>query len=194
MLPPEALEGAFGEGASMLQILLLLWLIVEDIDLGKEERTMEGGEIGWRVEVAHSSCRIAWPTDNLFPPQSGPCMKFTCCTLCLAALEVRRRRVVQIKRRQWARHHNCLNQSLQFQASFSPHVIDSEHTQHYRIHVGECGGLAHKHPLCPCPLAWPWSVLDKFTILFFLKSQSMGCRYAGLAGRQGLEGESMRGW
>lgn len=46
LLPPEALEGAFGEGATMLQIVLLFGLIVEDIDLGKEERTMEGGEIG----------------------------------------------------------------------------------------------------------------------------------------------------
>lgn len=47
MLPPEALEGAFGEGATMLQILLLpLGLIVEDIDLGKEERTREGGVRG----------------------------------------------------------------------------------------------------------------------------------------------------
>lgn len=58
LLPPEALEGAFGEGATMLQILLLLTgLIVEDIDLGKEVRTREGGEIGWRVQVAHSPCR-----------------------------------------------------------------------------------------------------------------------------------------
>lgn len=46
LLPPEALEGAFGEGATMLQILLHLpGLIVEDIDLGKEERTKEGGDI-----------------------------------------------------------------------------------------------------------------------------------------------------
>ncbi|TKS86481.1 Steroid hormone receptor ERR2 [Collichthys lucidus] len=46
-LANSALEGAFGEGATMLQILLLLGLIVEDIDLGKEERTGEGGKIGY---------------------------------------------------------------------------------------------------------------------------------------------------
>ena len=35
-LPPTALEGAFGEGATMLHILLpLLRLIVEDTDLGE---------------------------------------------------------------------------------------------------------------------------------------------------------------
>lgn len=50
MLPPEALEGAFGEGATMLQILLLLFgLIVQDIDLGKEERDQgrERGRGNW---------------------------------------------------------------------------------------------------------------------------------------------------
>lgn len=57
MLPPKALEGAFVEGATMLQILLLLGLIVEDIDLGKEERTREGklGE-GLRWLTVHAGC------------------------------------------------------------------------------------------------------------------------------------------
>lgn len=58
MLPPKALEGAFVEGATMLQILLLLLgLIVEDIDLGKEERTREGklGE-GLRWLTVHAGC------------------------------------------------------------------------------------------------------------------------------------------
>ena len=41
-LPPEALEGAFGEGATMLKIPFLLRLIVEDIDLGKG-RVLEWG-------------------------------------------------------------------------------------------------------------------------------------------------------
>lgn len=42
-LPPEALEGAFGEGATMLKIpLLLLRLILEDIDLGKGQVSERG--------------------------------------------------------------------------------------------------------------------------------------------------------
>lgn len=47
LLPPEALERAFGEGATMLQIRFLLpGLIVEDIDLGKEVKK-EGGGRDW---------------------------------------------------------------------------------------------------------------------------------------------------
>lgn len=64
LLPPEALEGAFGEGATMLQILLLLLLllsglIVEDIDLGKEERVERGGAKlgeGWRWLTVQAGC------------------------------------------------------------------------------------------------------------------------------------------
>lgn len=38
-LPPKALEGPVGKGATMLHVFLhLLGLIVEDIDLVKEER------------------------------------------------------------------------------------------------------------------------------------------------------------
>ncbi len=199
MLPPEALEGAFGEGATMLQILLLLFgLIVEDIDLGKEERAREGGEIGWRVEVAHSSCWLLdlqriYSSKRPTHTHTHTHTQFTVYMLHVAILEVRRieRRVVQIKRCQWTQHHNCWNQSLQFQTSFSPHVIDLEHTQHYWIHAGECGGLTHTHthtqtniPI-PCPLPWPWSVLDKFTILFFLKSQSMGVNTLDWPGDRG---------
>lgn len=47
MLPPKALEGAFGEGATMLQLLLLLLgLIVEDIDLGRSRKWQREGEMG----------------------------------------------------------------------------------------------------------------------------------------------------
>lgn len=47
LLPPEALERAFGEGAPMLHSLFLLpGLIVEDIDLGREVRAREGGATG----------------------------------------------------------------------------------------------------------------------------------------------------
>lgn len=63
LLPPEALEGAFGEGATMLQILLLFLLlfglIVEDIDLGKEERMERGGAKlgeGWRWLTVQAGC------------------------------------------------------------------------------------------------------------------------------------------
>lgn len=46
-LPPKALEGAFGKGVTMLHIFLhLLGLIVEDIDLVKEERARGLGEGG----------------------------------------------------------------------------------------------------------------------------------------------------
>lgn len=55
-LPPKALEGAFGKGGTMLHIFLhLLGLIVEDIDLVKEEKARGLGEGGF--EVAHSSRR-----------------------------------------------------------------------------------------------------------------------------------------
>ena len=204
MLPPEALEGAFGEGATMLQILLLLLgLIVEDIDLGKEERARGGrewGEGGNRVRGWGGSqfTLVAWPTENLFFPQSGPhthththtqpevCIHGHC-----GRQGDRKRRVVQIKRRQWTQHHNCWNQSLQFQASFSPQVIDSEHTQHYWIHAGQNAGVSrtNKHPL-----PRPRSASDKFTILFFLKSQSMGVDMLDWPGDRGWKGGSMRGW
>lgn len=97
----------------------------------------------------------------------------------------RKRRVVQIKRRQWTQHHNCWNQSLQFQASFSPQVIDYEHTQHYWIHAGQNAGVSrtNKHPL-----PWPRSASDKFTILFFLKSQSMGVDTLDWPGDRGWKG------
>lgn len=139
---------------------------------------------------------VAWPTENLFLPQNGPHTQFTVHMLHVANLEVRRieRRLVQIRRHQWTQHHNCWNQSLQFQASFSPHVIDLEHTQHYWIHAGECGSLIQTHTHTqtniptPCPLAWPWSVLDKFTILFFLKSQSMGVNTLDWPGDRGYKG------
>lgn len=47
LLPPEALEGAFGDGATMLHVVLLLpRLIVRDIDLGKRRSdSKEGGEV-----------------------------------------------------------------------------------------------------------------------------------------------------
>lgn len=49
LLPPKALEGAFGKGATMLHVFLhLLGLIVEDIDLVKEERVRGLGEGGLR--------------------------------------------------------------------------------------------------------------------------------------------------
>lgn len=61
MLPPEALEGAFGEGATMLHVLLLLLaLIVEDIDLGEAGRAREGGRAnrvrGWRWLAVQVGC------------------------------------------------------------------------------------------------------------------------------------------
>lgn len=47
MLPLKALEGAFVEGGTILQISLLLMLIVEDIDLGRERKMGDRRETRW---------------------------------------------------------------------------------------------------------------------------------------------------
>lgn len=72
-LPPEALEGAFGKGATMLHVFLhLLGLIVEDFDLVKEERRSgfrRGGGAS-EVHAAVHAGRLPWK--NLSLPLWGP--------------------------------------------------------------------------------------------------------------------------
>lgn len=82
-LPPEALEGAFGKGATMLHVFLhLLGLIVEDFDLVKEEGRSGfrrgGAALGSRhssrreialEEFIPSSVRFQVPRVDFFPPK-----------------------------------------------------------------------------------------------------------------------------
>ena len=114
--------------------------------------------------------------------------------LCVAISEVRRieRRMFKSKSINKHGHHNCWNQSLQFQASFSPHVIDSERTQHYWIRAGERGGLTHKHPH-PLSLALTLICVRQVHHPVLSQVPVNVCQYTGLARRQGLEGESIRG-
>lgn len=187
MLPPEALEGAFGEGATMLQIILLLGTNCWGYWPWEGGENDDGGRGNWVKGWGGSQFTlVAWPTENLFPPRSGPrnTVYSLHAVLWVAILGVRRieRRVVRIKRHQWVLHHNCWNQS---------HVIDLERTQHYWI---QCRRMWGSRAQTPPSLALTLICVRQVHHPVLPQVPVNGCRYTGLAGRQGLEGESMRGW
>lgn len=78
-LPPEALEGAFGEGATMLHVFLhLLGLIVEDFDLVEEGRRSGFRRGGLRLRFTPQFTPGDCP-GRIYPFLCGGQCGFMCC-------------------------------------------------------------------------------------------------------------------
>lgn len=187
MPSPKALEGAFVEGATMLHILVLLpVLIVEDIDLGNEGKL--GEVLKWLT--VHAGCLTniqTFPPRHLHVHNLHSLLFFFCIQLGSKG---------DLKECNSKHINECgiirvgINHS-----SFWPHFQPISLIWSTCCTIGsmsEITGVSHANIPLLCPLPWPWSVLDKFTILFFLKSQSMSVDTLNWSGDRGCWGSQCR--
>lgn len=168
----------------MLQILLLLGLIVEDIDLGKEEK-VRGGRGKWVKGWGGAQFMpVIWPTENVFFLKLAYTHTHSLQYICNRF----QRSDVQIKMHLWIWHHR---------SSFWPHfhppsLIWSSHSTIGSMRKN--AGVSHTNVPIPASLALTPICVGQVHHPVLPQVPVNECQYAGLAGRQGLERESMRGW